>query len=270
MRAGFFLEGYEDADAAAATLADAGASGIQIAWAGLDGWLADPARAARDRDVFAAAGLPVLALGGYRNLISADEDRRRANLDHVARCLRFGADLGIPVVSTETGTCNPDSDWQPHPNDQTPEAWDRLLAGVEELAEVAARSGAALALEGYVNNILGTVAGARDILARFAGAPVGLVADPYNYVSKALLPDQGEVLADFLALGDRFLVAHLKDVHAEGAERETPEFGLGVFDQAPYLAYLATRPDLVPILEHLPIAHAPAALARVSAIAASF
>jgi hypothetical protein len=67
------------------------------------------------------------------------------------------------------------------------------------------------------------------------------------------------VTRDFLdQLEHRFVLAHLKDVGAGGAEEGTPRFGRGVFDQAPYLEFLRDRrPDLPIVIEHLPLADVP-------------
>ena len=77
-------------------------------------------------------------------------------------------------------------------------------------------------------------------------------------------------LADFLdRFASRFALAHLKDVSAAGAEIDTPEFGQGVFEAYPYLAFLrARRPDLPIILEHLPFDHIPTAIERIHQVLA--
>ena len=69
---------------------------------------------------------------------------------------------------------------------------------------------------------------------------------------------------------DRFVLAHLKDVHARGAEVGTPEFGTGIFYQSPYLEFLRTRrPDLDLIAEHLPLANVADVRGRIDALMTS-
>jgi sugar phosphate isomerase/epimerase len=261
---GFFLERLDDPAPFAAELVSHGVSAVQIGWDPLARMVQDPTHARQVAEAFATAGAPLVALGGYRNLVAHDEQRRRQNVNYLKDCLRLAADLGVPAVSTETGTRNPESDWQPHPLDQTSETWDLLVSGLEELIETAEQVGATLALEGYVNNVVGRVEQVAELLDRFRSPALGLVCDPYNYVSKALVPRQAEVLGDLFRLSDRFVMAHLKDVVAEGAEVNTPEFGTGVFDQSAYLILLrTTRPDLVPILEHMSASRLPDVLRRV-------
>ena len=108
------------------------------------------------------------------------------------------------------------------------------------------------------------------MLDRFPSRHLQVVLDPYNYLSRHLLPVQERVTRDFLARFEhRFVVAHLKDVGEGGAEEATPELGTGVFAQEPYLSFLAERrPDLPLILEHLPLEHVPDAARRVRTVSA--
>ena len=109
------------------------------------------------------------------------------------------------------------------------------------------------------------------LLERFPTQHLQIVCDPYNYVSAELVPvheEETETLLD--GFEDRFVVAHLKDVDAGGAETGTPEFGIGVFSQPPYLDFLRTRrPDLDLVVEHLPLDHVPEVRPRIDAMIAA-
>jgi hypothetical protein len=109
------------------------------------------------------------------------------------------------------------------------------------------------------------------LLERFPSQHLQIVCDPYNYVSGELVPihrKATEVLLD--GFEDRFVLAHLKDVDARGAQVGTPEFGTGIFCQSPYLEFLRTRrPDLDLIAEHLPLAHVPDVRGRIDALRTS-
>ena len=104
-----------------------------------------------------------------------------------------------------------------------------------------------------------------ELLERFPTQHLQVVCDPYNYVSAALIPAHDQATSALLErFEDRFVVAHLKDVDAGGAETGTPEFGTGVFAQSPYLEFLRMRrPDLDLIAEHLPLAHVPEVRRRI-------
>jgi sugar phosphate isomerase/epimerase len=209
--------------------------------------------------------LRVAALAGYRNLIAPDAKERRENLRFIARCLEAAPALGTSVVATEAGTRNPDSEWDDHPDNRREDAWELFLDAVDTLLPLAERYGSILALEASVKHVLRTEGRVLEVLDRFPSRHLQLVCDPYNYVSRAALPGHERTSRALLdRLEHRFVLAHLKDVGAGGAEESTPEFGTGVFDQRPYLEFLRTkRPDLPLILEHLPLDHIPRAIERV-------
>ena len=207
-------------------------------------------------------GGPVAAIGGYKNLIAADDDERRANVEFVARCLEHAPRLGTSVVSTHAGTRHPTEEWADFPENRGAEAWSLLIDALEYLLPVAERAGSILALEGSVKSVLRTVSQVVELLDRFAGPHLQLVADPYNYLSTDALPAQERLTRDFLdRFEHRFVVAHVKDVGPDGAEVSTPTVGTGVFAQRPYFKFLRTRrPDLPLILEHLTPAQVPDAI----------
>jgi sugar phosphate isomerase/epimerase len=217
-------------------------------------------------------GISIAGLAGYRNLVAPDPRTRRANIDFLTRCLELAPRFGTSVVATETGTRHPEGDWTDSPDNWRPEAWELLDNAISELLPVAERSGAILALEASVKNVLRTVGQLIGLLERFPSPHLQVVCDPYNYLSSQLIPARERVTADFLdRFEHRFVLAHLKDVDPGGAEVATGEFGTGVFPQHLYLEFLASRrPDLPPILEHLPLDHVPAASRRVHELAGQY
>ena len=223
--------------------------------------LDDPAGAQHD--------LQVAALAGYRNLIAPDAATRRENLKFIARCLETAPALGTWVVATEAGTRHPDSEWADHPDNRGDEAWALFLDAIDTLLPIAERAGTVLALEASVKHVLRNVSRVIDVLDRFPSRHLQLVCDPYNYVSRDLLPAQDRHTRELLdRFEDRFVLAHGKDVGPGGAEESTPELGTGVFDQRPYLEFLRTRrPDLPFVLEHLALDDVPAAMGRVGELA---
>ena len=112
---------------------------------------------------------------------------------------------------------------------------------------------ATVGFEVSVKHVLRTAGGLLGLLERFPSSHLQVVCDPYNYVSRNLLPAHERVTRDLLdRFEHRFVLAHGKDVGPDGAEASTPELGTGVFVQEPYLDFLRTRrPDLPLILEHL-------------------
>ena len=211
------------------------------------------------------AGISIVALAGYRNLVAPDDATRRAGLDFLARCLELAPLFGTSVVATETGTRSRHGDWEDSPENTRPEARALLAESLAELVAAAKRAGAILALEAHVKNVLRSPVQLLGLLERFSSPHLQVVLDPYNYVSHHLLPAHERLTRAFLdRFEHRFVLAHLKDVDPGGADVGTIEFGTGSFAQEPYIDFLAKRrPDLPLILEHLPLEHVPAAINRV-------
>jgi sugar phosphate isomerase/epimerase len=249
----------------------AGLHTLQLGSPLLEDCLDNPDRIGSVVERLEAEDISVAALAGYRNLVALDPVKRRANIDFIARCLDLVPRFGSSVVATETGTRHPDGDWTDSPDNWRAETWELLDDAIGELLPVAERSGAILALEASVKNVLRTPGQLVGLLERFPSEHLQVVCDPYNYLSSHLLPARERVTADFLdRFEHRFVLAHLKDVDPGGAEVATGEFGTGVFPQDVYLEFLAARrPDLPLILEHLPLDHVPGAAGRVRELAVS-
>jgi sugar phosphate isomerase/epimerase len=241
-----------------------GLTAVQLGQGLLDEAIDDPRLASSTGRMLADAGIELVGLAGYQNLVAPDPDRRRRNIDYLARCIELAPEFGTTVVATETGTCNLESDWISDPANSSPEAWELLYDALDELTPLAERHGVQIALEGYVNNVLATVDDLQQILDRFNSPAMQVMLDPFNYLSADLLPEKEAVTRDFLMrFQDRFVIAHLKDVDARGAEVDTPMFGQGVFPFPVYIEFLRDkRPDLPIIHEHLPFDAIPAASAR--------
>jgi sugar phosphate isomerase/epimerase len=244
---------------------------VQLGTPLLEECLERPDRVPEIRGALEEAGVSVAALAGYRNLVSPDANVRRANIDFLARCLELAPAIGTSIVATETGTRNAEGDWIDSPDNWRPGTWRLVDEALTKLVEVAESSGAILALEGHVKNVLRTYGHAAGVLERFPTQHLQLVLDPYNYVSRHLLPTEERQTESFLTTFEhRFVLAHLKDVDPRGADAGTIEFGTGSFSQAPYVEFLATRrPDLPMILEHLPLDHVPAAIERFRSLVPS-
>ena len=259
------------ADSMAETFGRLGLAAVQLGSELLDECLDDPNAAHELRTTLDGHDLAITALAGYRNLVAPDPNVREANIDYIARCLELAPTLGTYVVATETGTRDATGDWTDSPDNWGDDAWRLLDDALARLLPIADRTGTILALEATVKNVLKTQSQALELLERFPTPNLQLVCDPYNYLSRHLLPAQQRATAELLdRFEDRFVIAHLKDVNPLGAEAGSPSFGTGAFEQAPYLRFLRERrPDLPLILEHLPLEEIPQAIERVRAAAES-
>ncbi len=264
--------GPGDWDRLVETCRRTGLQAVQLGSPTLDYCLDRPERIDSIVERLETEGISIAALAGYRNLVAPDPGKRRANIDFIAQCLELAPRFGTSVVATETGTRHPEGDWTDSPENWRPATWALLDDAIGELVPIAERSGAILALEATVKNVLRTAGQLIGLLERFPSPHLQVVCDPYNYLSSRLLPARERLTADFLQRFEhRFVVAHLKDVDPGGAEVGTGEFGTGVFPQGVYLKFLAERrPDLPLILEHLPLDHLAEASGRVRELAAQY
>jgi len=228
-----------------------------------------PAACQAVRETFRGNGLSIAAIAGYLNPIARDPARRRANLDRMKAMLERALDLGSPYVATETGSLHPQDDWAPHPDNETPAAFDQTCAAADELARHAAECGAVLLLEPSVGNVVDTPAKAQTLMREIGSPALGLVADPANYVDDGNLARADEVQRDMFARTAPYLkLAHAKDVRRiDGAPRERhhhmgdptlygdmeyPSAGLGDLNYGLYLSLLKQHcPDIPLIVEHL-------------------
>ena len=259
------LVGPDEAEQLIALLRGFDLRAVQLGVPLLEEIMAKGERLATWRAQLEAASLPIIALGGYRNLVAPNATKRELNIAFLQRCLQTAPQFGTAVVATETGTYNRESDWAPSPENQGQEAWETLGATLREVLPVAERHGTILAVEGHVNHVVSTPERLAKLLEQFPTPHLQVVLDPYNYLAHDLLAREEQVVGAFLRqFKDRFVVAHLKDVHQEGAEVDTPAFGQGVFPQQIYLDFLnQERPDLPLIVEHLSVDQLPAALQQL-------
>ena len=229
--------------------------------------VASPARIPEVVRDFHDAGIEIIGLAGYRNLVAADPAARKENIAYLQKCLELAPEFGTAIVATETGTRHPSSDWDPSLDNTSPQAWDLLVDAIGSLLQTAEKSGSVLALEGYVNNILSRLDHIDALLRTFPSPRLALMLDPYNYITRDLVPVADLFCEEFLRrYADRFVIAHLKDVAPLGAGgggddgradlAGTPEFCTGIFPQQAYMRFLRDRsPDLPIIFEHLPDEH---------------
>ena len=276
----FFAHGLKDRHKLIKKFERFGLTQVQIADPLLSELVANPRKAEAVRKDFENAGISVAGLAGYRNLVAPDPEKRKGYVSFLKACLELAPALGTTVVATETGTLNPSTDWEPHPDNSSPRAWGLMLEVLAELLEVADKNGTNLALEGYVNNIVGRLDQVERVLQAFPDSNLTLMLDPYNYITRDLIPTADLVAQEFFdRYADLFVIAHLKDVAplgADGTAEEnggradltgTPEFCTGIFPQQVYMRFLRDRrPDLPIILEHLPDDSIPDAFRRFRAL----
>ncbi len=235
------------------------------------------AKAKRVSDVFRDNDLPICAISGYTNIVHPDPEHRKANVEYLKEIIRNARSFGTPYVISESGTFNPDSEWDSHPHNQTEDGYEQVREVLADLAQTAYDHGATFLLETYVNNVIGSVRETVRVFNDIRTPGLELLMDPTNYFDDSNIDNMDEVLNEvFDTLGDRVRIAHAKDVKRAGDDKsekhadigdenalashtfrgvgeiELPAAGLGSLNYDLYLQRLAERnPNAPLIIEHL-------------------
>ena len=169
-------------------------------------------------------------------MIHPDAEKRRDGLRRLGVLASACGRLGTPVITLCTGTRDPLDMWRHHPDNDTPEAWQVLLASVERALEVAEEHGITLAFEPEVNNVVDSAEKGRRLLDEMRSVRLKVVMDAANLFREGALPRSDEVLDKaFELLGKHIVIAHAKDVNNTG---ELVAAGSGELDYDRYLKHL--------------------------------
>jgi sugar phosphate isomerase/epimerase len=230
----------------------------------------------RWRKAYDAAGVDIVAVGGYINLLHRDPEHRAANIAAFTSFLRRMGELGTTLVSTETGSLAPTGDWDDDPANRTPEAWDGFREVITGLAAVAEAEGVTILLEPYIVNICHTPELGVQMIREVGSPALGICMDPTNFFPNELAAPEfvaGTMKSGFAAEGPYVRLAHAKDVTppAPGSPKPgLPGPGQGLIDYPLYLDLLAgIGYDGPLVIEHLVEAEVPDALRFVQGHIAS-
>jgi sugar phosphate isomerase/epimerase len=242
MRPGIFAKTFADGslEASLDAVAASGMRAIQFNLALTGGpSLPDdvpPGLAAWVRDVVAARGLEIVAVSGTCNLAHPSHDVRRHCLAALEALVAAAPTLGTRVVTLCTGTRDPEDMWRWHPDNATREAWADMLGSVGYVVQLAERHDVVVAFEPEPANVVADAGAGRRLLDEIASPHLKVVVDAANLVGPGELERQAEVLERaFESLGADLVLAHAKDVRADGA---IVPAGQGELDYARYVALL--------------------------------
>lgn len=166
----------------------------------------------RIKKAFAERNVHIAAVGGYSNLVHPDLEKRRAIHRHFEGLMQLCAEIGAPMLCSETGTYHPQSAWDWDPANATEQAFQELLNVLGVLAEKARRYGVTLGLEPYVMNIISTPQRAARLMETLGEKNVQLVCDPAGILSRTTLNDQHAFLSEAFRLIAPFIgLMHVED-----------------------------------------------------------
>ncbi|KWX83737.1 xylose isomerase [Paenibacillus riograndensis] len=199
---------------------------------------------------FDRAGIRIGVLGCYINPIHPDPAIRRLEIGRFKEHLRYARQFGAPMVATETGALTTFAEFEPYRYEEL--GWETLRVTVEELAEEAEKWGVFLGLEGGSTHTLSTPAKVRRSPDEVPSSAMGEGFDPCNLIGDNV-QNQDEIVDEAFSLfGDRIILAHLKDMYAEGIRIRHGQAGRGLFHTAEFLNKLqACKPMIDVSLEDI-------------------
>ena len=204
--------------------------------------------AARVREEVARRELTMAAVSGTYNMAHPDPAVRAGGARRLETLIAAAPALGTRVVTLCTGTRDPEDMWRRHPGNAAPEAWRDMRASLEPALAAAERHGVTLAFEPEHNNVVAGAAAGRRLIDELASPRLKVVIDPANLFPGGDLHRQGDTLREaFDLLGEHLVLAHAKDVRADGT---IVAAGRGDLDYGLYLELLARHDRSVPVVLH--------------------
>lgn len=200
-------------------------------------------------------GIRIAGLFGYYNVIHPVPERRRHGEQRMECLLKNWKRLGCPIVSTETGTFNSQSEFSDHPDNYTEKGYIACREAFTRLARMAEKTGAIVAIEAYWRNVIDSIERAERLFKDIPSPSLKLTMDPCNYYRKDDLARMQPMLDEmFKRIGKQTVLAHAKDVKAAADGTDLPAAGQGVLDYPLYLRHLAALDrELDLVIEHLQI-----------------
>lgn len=197
-----------------------------------------------------ARKIKMAAVSGTYNMIHPSVRKRMEGLNRLREIASVCEQIGTSVITLCTGTRDPESMWRRHPENDSPKAWDDLVASMGKAVEIAKEHQVKLAFEPEVSNAVDSASKARRLLNQMQSPYLRVVMDPANIFHKGELARMKEMVDEaFVLLGDYIAIAHAKDLDRDG-EAGHLAAGKGLLDYDQYISWLKTLDFDVPLILH--------------------
>ncbi len=164
---------------------------------------------------FLNAGLAIVQLGCYRNLVSVDAETRRQGIADVAATMDVAGALGIETVVCGGGHRDPavpSARRSVHPDNWSDVALDSLVDACKEIVARISPGAAPLCFEPWVITTLNNPRRIEALVRRVDHPKVAVELDVANLVTIERYYDTAGLIAEcFERFGDKVLLVHLKD-----------------------------------------------------------
>jgi len=231
-----------------------------------------PERVRHLRDLLADQGIQIVQFWGwYPSIITPDESARQTGVDYARRIVELGTYAGAAMIGIRSTSISPNGAYAPHRDNYAPDAEDRLVKSLGEIAQACEVHGLPMALECHVTTTLNSPQTVRRVIERVGSPWVKVNIDAVNFVCDfATAFDTTPMLNDLFAqLGQYAAAMHIKDVTVGDdlvvhIDETVPGRGLMDFDTL-FRQFERVLPDGYGLVEHLPEDQIPEALAFVRA-----
>ncbi len=174
--------------------------------------------AQRIREGCQERNISIAAVSGTWNMIHPDPAVRDAGLVGLEAIAGACPAMGTSIITLCTGTRNAESMWRRHPDNDTPAAWRDLVTAMTAALEIADAHDVVLAFEPEPANVISSAARGRNLLREVDHPRLKVVMDAANVVATNRSQPPETVLDEaFDLLGEHIVVAHGKDLSADGA-----------------------------------------------------
>ena len=199
-----------------------------------------PDRSKAIGDAYRSAGVSIHSIGVYTNLIHPDEAERKANLDYFEAMMKIGHAMDVRTFVTESGHYHPD---KPEPGmayHLREEVWQRMVATVKQLAQIAQRHNATVLMEPFFGSFFASAKRTRLFLEAVDSPRIRALLDPANLLE---VDDLEEM---FDQLGPWIDCLHAKDrkLHADRGVGA----GQGDIDYKKFVTLAARRTPNAPLI----------------------
>jgi sugar phosphate isomerase/epimerase/pimeloyl-ACP methyl ester carboxylesterase len=194
--------------------------------------------------------ISVAAISGTFNMIDPDLAKRGEGLRRLNVIAASCAQLGAPLVTLCTGTRDAEDMWRAHPHNDSAEAWQDLLASMEQAIQIADQNDICLGIEPEIGNVINSARQARRLLDEMKSPRLKIVLDAANLFRPGDGPRMTEILDEaFDLLGEDIALAHAKDFRDGTAIEHVPP-GQGMLDWRHLLRRLRSAGFDGPLILH--------------------
>lgn len=210
------------------------------------------------REAYAKNDVVIAEVGRWCNLMDADPEKRRKNLETVTNGLALAEALGARCCVDIAGSFHPTSWFGPHPDNLSPKFFDAAVENARKIIDAVKPKTAKFCYEMMGWAMPDSVENQLRLLKAVDRDAFGVHLDPCNLInSPERFYRNTDLLNDcFDRLGQWIVSCHAKDLAWEiemNVHFKEVRPGLGTLDYETFLKRLAALPQEAPLMiEHLP------------------